>query len=136
MACGVCRSFWSGQLPASRTLAGLALLISLGLGQCTGGHGTEPVVVARKDVRLRVDPNAVPPPVFSALPRLGPSMVSRIVEERERSPFSSLVDLSGRVRGMGPVTTEAVRPHLLFESRISQATPALASRDQAQAEPR
>jgi len=61
---------------------------------------------------LVVDPNTAPPQVLMALPRLGPSLVGRIVEAREIAPFDSIEDLQRRVRGLGPATIKALRPHL------------------------
>jgi len=62
--------------------------------------------------RLVVDPNTVPAEVLGALPKLGPSLVGRIVEARERAPFRSIDDLDVRVRGIGPATLASIRPFL------------------------
>ena len=64
--------------------------------------------------RLAVDPNTAPPPVLGALPKLGPALVGRIVAARAEAPLRSLDDLDARVRGIGPATVEALRPHLRF----------------------
>jgi competence protein ComEA len=44
------------------------------------------------------------------LPRIGPTLAARIIEERERGgPFRTLHDLT-RVRGIGPRTVERLAP--------------------------
>jgi competence protein ComEA len=63
---------------------------------------------------LRVDPNVAPSETLAVLPRLGPTLVSRIVAAREERPIESIGELSARVRGIGKVTALAVKPHLLF----------------------
>jgi competence protein ComEA len=65
--------------------------------------------------RLIVDPNTAPPEVLNALPRLGPTLVRRIVEARDEAPFRSIDDLDARVRGIGPTTLEALRPYLQIQ---------------------
>jgi len=65
---------------------------------------------------LVVDPNSAPPPVLSALPRLGPSLVGRIEAARSNAPFRSLDDFDHRVRGIGPATIDALRSHLRFDT--------------------
>jgi competence protein ComEA len=47
--------------------------------------------------------------------------VQRIVEARTQAPFRSLDDLDARVRGIGPATIAALRPHLRIE--LSAAPP-------------
>ena len=61
---------------------------------------------------LVVDLNTAPPEVLGALPRLGPVLVGRIVSAREEAPFRSLEDLDARVKGIGPATIAALRPHV------------------------
>ncbi len=49
---------------------------------------------------------------FQLLPRIGPSVAARIVEQREKSgPFKSLDDLL-LVRGIGEATYEQLKPYL------------------------
>ena len=96
----------------ARTLLGgfvLALAIALGLSG-PGGVVPEPATPT-----LVIDANTAPPGVLGALPRLGPVLVGRVVEAREKAPFRSLGDLDARVKGVGPVTIEGLRPHLSFE---------------------
>ncbi|SIO19743.1 competence protein ComEA [Singulisphaera sp. GP187] len=70
---------------------------------------------------LIVDPNTAPAPVLMALPRLGPSLVGRIVVARAQAPFRSIDDLEARVRGLGPATIKALQPHLRIDPTNLQA---------------
>ena len=63
---------------------------------------------------LVVEVNIDPPEVLVALPRIGPTLVARIVEARRERPFRSLEDFDVRVRGIGPVAVKALRPFLRF----------------------
>jgi competence protein ComEA len=67
------------------------------------------------DPRLVIDPNTAPPAVLSALPRLGPVLVGRIVKERSAARFDSLDDLDARVQGIGPATAASLQPFLRFD---------------------
>ena len=77
---------------------------------------TEPIV-------LRVDPNTAPGPVLEALPRIGPATSRKIIAAREVKPFADLDDLDRRVSGVGPVTRDALRPFLRFDSDSEAAQP-------------
>ncbi len=68
---------------------------------------------------LRVNPSTAPAAVLEALPRIGPVLAARIVEER---PFVNLDDLDNRVRGIGPVTREGLRPYLRFDGPSAPPT--------------
>ncbi|XOV74369.1 MAG: ComEA family DNA-binding protein [Phycisphaerales bacterium] len=46
-----------------------------------------------------------------ALPRIGPALARRIVEDRAVSGRFASVDDLDRVPGIGPRTVEAIRPH-------------------------
>jgi competence protein ComEA len=112
MARGVRREYWGWDLPARRALASLILVLTtmIGVSAWRGRKTNTP------NPRLLIDPNTCPPSVLPSLPRIGPVLASRIVEERSRRPFSSLDDLDLRVRGIGPTTAAAMRPYLRFES--------------------
>lgn len=57
-----------------------------------------------------IDLNAAGPDELELLPRIGPRLAARIVEERTTGgPFES-VEALGRVRGIGPRTLERLRP--------------------------
>jgi competence protein ComEA len=94
-------------LTGSGTLAALAL--------AAGPWGTEVPDPPAPTPCLVVDPNRAPPEVLAALPKLGPALVGRIVEARDEAPFRSLEDFDLRVRGIGPATLAALRPHLEIE---------------------
>jgi competence protein ComEA len=67
------------------------------------GGGTQ---VARLLEDRPVDVNRATAEELKLLPRIGPTLAARIVEERERGgPFRSVSDLT-RVRGIGPRTVE------------------------------
>jgi competence ComEA-like helix-hairpin-helix protein len=60
----------------------------------------------------RLDPNTAPEAELARLPRVGPALARRIVEDRERNgPFRSAGDLA-RVPGVGPRLVELASPHL------------------------
>jgi competence protein ComEA len=102
------RPTWGWNLPARVVLTAVAASGGLGLLAAPRSPGTE----GRALPALVVDPNTAPPAVLAALPRLGPSLVHRIVAARDESPFQSLDDLDARVRGIGPTTVTALRPYL------------------------
>jgi competence protein ComEA len=91
-----------------RLLSAVAVAAGLGLRSVAiPAGGPDP---AR--VELVVDPNTAPPEVLTALPRLGPTLVDRIVDARAVTPFTSLNDLDDRVQGIGPATISILRPYL------------------------
>lgn len=100
-----------GPLPPGAVPLVLALALALmaaGRGAVTGPEpGPTPPV-------LRVDPSTASPALLSALPRLGPSLVGRILAARQAGPFRSAEDLDRRVSGIGPKTIAALRPYLLL----------------------
>lgn len=60
----------------------------------------------------RLDPNRAPAIELDRLPRIGPALARRIVEDREENgPFRSVDDLA-RVRGVGDAMVESLREHL------------------------
>ncbi len=117
------------KLPSSPLAACGAILAALALVGLAEGyeHAHEPAVVrvepdagVRRDAgstqvaRLLegqpVDVNLATAEELQLLPRIGPTLAARIVEERERGgPFRSVQDLT-RVRGIGPRTVERLAP--------------------------
>ncbi|WP_422929861.1 ComEA family DNA-binding protein [Singulisphaera sp. PoT] len=73
---------------------------------------------------LVLDPNTARPEVLGALPKVGPALVARILEAREESPFRSVDELEGRVRGIGPATLETLRPYLRIDTVEGEREPA------------
>lgn len=63
-------------------------------------------------VSFTVDINSAPETELAQLPGLGPASAARIVAHRQaHGPFTSAAALLA-VPGIGPVTLEAIRPHL------------------------
>lgn len=64
-------------------------------------------------IETRIDINTAGWPELSLMPGIGEALAQRIVEDRqENGPFLELNDLR-RVRGIGPVTLEGMKPYLL-----------------------
>ena len=62
----------------------------------------------------RVDLDVATEAEIERLPRIGPALARRIVEDRAaRGPFGSLEGLT-RVRGIGPATARAIAPYVTF----------------------
>jgi DNA uptake protein ComE-like DNA-binding protein len=96
-----------------RALIGLALVAIVGAVPRAGTERAAATVV------LRVDPNTAPSAVLEALPRVGPATAAKIIAAREDRPFGDLDDLDRRVRGIGPVTRDALAPYLRFDGGSS-----------------
>lgn len=123
---------------SSPLAAGGALLATLALVGLAHGYGTlgADAPAAPTEAAPAAPPDAGPPPdgglsreqirrlleerpmdvnrateaELEVLPRIGPTLAGRIVEERERGgPFASTGDLQ-RVRGIGPRTVEQLAP--------------------------
>ena len=105
----------TGQILTRRRQALTFLVMGFALATLAASIGdrTKPTVV---HPRLQIDPNTAPVGVLEALPRIGPTIASRIIEARESALFRDEADLDRRVRGLGPVTMSGIRPHLRFES--------------------
>lgn len=63
-----------------------------------------------------IDINTATEAELSALPRIGPALARRIVEDRAVSGAYSSIDDLDRVPGIGPRTVEAIRPHATARS--------------------
>ncbi|HVZ93232.1 MAG TPA: helix-hairpin-helix domain-containing protein [Phycisphaerales bacterium] len=60
----------------------------------------------------RIDINTTTAAELELLPRIGPALAKRIIEDRdENGPFESVDDLD-RVRGIGPRTLDAIRDYV------------------------
>jgi competence ComEA-like helix-hairpin-helix protein len=64
-----------------------------------------------KPAATRLDVNTASFAELQALPRIGPTLALRIIEERRRRAFTSVDDLR-RVHGIGVKTLEQVRPYV------------------------
>ena len=77
----------------------------------------------------KIDPNTAGEEDLDRLPRVGPSIAQRIVEEREANgPYASVADLA-RVPGLGVRSVERLAPHLALPpggpaSRAARPRPA------------
>lgn len=87
-------------------LAALSCVVMLRLGRLNGAPGP---------VAWRVDPSTASRAELSALPGVGPSLATAIVQDRAlRGPFRTIDDLT-RVKGIGPARLTALRPWLRVE---------------------
>lgn len=66
-----------------------------------------------------IDVNSSPVEQLEILPRIGPSLAKRIVEERKKGPFRSADDLRVRVKGIGAVTAALLKNYLVPPSAES-----------------
>jgi competence protein ComEA len=80
-----------------------------------GGAGVRTVEIEKaqpQTASFQVDINQAQWPELATLPGVGRKLAERIVQSRdENGPFTDNDDLR-RVRGIGPRTLEALRPHL------------------------
>lgn len=88
---------------------------SAGRGSATSGAGG----AARPPDRL-IDPNTATAAELDRLPGVGPSLAVRIIEERERGPFTSAEDLT-RVRGIGAALATRLAGHVSLPARSAQS---------------
>jgi competence protein ComEA len=102
--------------------AAVATLVLFALGGmgvywfASGGHRGELIEIDRAEpltATYQVDINAADWPELAELPRVGQTLAKRIVASRtEAGPFVDHDDLL-RVRGVGPLTLEQIKPYLL-----------------------
>ncbi len=95
--------------PAKHGAAAILLIASLACAMWawTGGR-LEPA--APPPAAMRIDLNTATAAQLEILPRIGPALAQRIIEDREvNGPFASVEDLT-RVRGIGPRTVERLAP--------------------------
>lgn len=93
---------------ASAIVAALALLAfcALGLVRATNASTVDAAIPSTP----RVDVNSACADTLDLLPRIGPALSQRIIDDREEhGPFDDLDDLE-RVPGIGPKTVEGLRP--------------------------
>jgi competence ComEA-like helix-hairpin-helix protein len=92
------------------------ILVAIALGALAARHRAErpseaPVVLVAPSAEPAgpLDLNRADARALEALPRIGPSLAQRIVEDRDaRGPFHHVDELD-RVRGIGPATVDAIR---------------------------
>lgn len=79
--------------------------------------GTTPEAAAEQAADQRRPPttinlNTATQPELEALPGIGPSIAQRIIERRDtKGPYTTVDDLD-KVRGIGPVILERIRPYV------------------------
>jgi competence protein ComEA len=59
-----------------------------------------------------IDVNHASAAELQHLPRIGPKLAQRIIDERQKAPFQSVTELR-RVSGIGPKTLELLRPYVI-----------------------
>ncbi|MCH8507526.1 MAG: ComEA family DNA-binding protein [Phycisphaerales bacterium] len=103
---------------STRLLTGIVLTLAAagGLALSTTREplpDTPPAAAAVRTPLLNL--NTADAAELQLLPRIGPALSARIIEDRDANgPFASLEDLQ-RVRGIGPRTIEIIRPHATTE---------------------
>ena len=82
-------------------------------------HAEDRATARRPSVAVEqgpIDLNAAGVEALVRLPRIGPALAQRIVEDRRlRGPFGTVEDLD-RVPGIGPATLAALRPLVLVHA--------------------
>ncbi len=100
------------------------VLVAIAIGSLSTRHRSEspartPIVLTPPAPRGPLDLNHADAAALEALPRIGPSLARRIIEDRERNgPFHAVEDLE-RVRGIGPATLEVLRPLITIDAASS-----------------
>lgn len=133
---------WRGSLPRvvdlpaqprprrTATPAGIAAAFLVGAGAALGvlgawkGAARAPTaaMVDQVPAQRRIDINTATADQLALLPRIGPALAQRIVDDRKaRGPFRSPRDLE-RVKGIGPRTFERLEP-LIMVNRTELSRP-------------
>ncbi|GIK19278.1 MAG: hypothetical protein AMXMBFR77_14330 [Phycisphaerales bacterium] len=75
-----------------------------------GRTSSEDRAAPASSIARLIDLNSASAAELQSLPGIGPALAARIVEDRNATgPFGSVDDLQ-RVRGIGPITIEKIRP--------------------------
>lgn len=98
----------------------MALIGLAGLARSTPAPIAEtPIASAPIVVHGPVDVNTATAGELATLPRIGPTLAARIVEDRDtRGPFATL-DALDRVPGLGPGTIAELRDHAIAGPALS-----------------
>jgi len=100
-------------------LVGVGVCLALSLGFAIGalGRAERSSIVTGGE---RVNPNEAPVASLMRLPQIGAARARAIVAHRdraERQPAFRTADDLQRIKGLGPVIAEGVRPWLQFDDR-------------------
>jgi len=115
--------FWPWPVSTRLLLAVLVLNAGVALRVTVHSLGCDARTASRLVPVLVIDPNTAPACVLEALPHVGPSLVQRLIEQREIRPFASTNDLRHRVRGLGPATMARLAPHLTVQPGRERTAP-------------
>jgi competence ComEA-like helix-hairpin-helix protein len=98
-------------------LVGLAIMGGLRLRESLAGRRVvEFDALPVREAPFVVDLNRADAAVLAELPSVGPGLAARIIEyRRENGPFRSIEALH-EVKGIGPKTFEAIRPHVFVKA--------------------
>lgn len=100
---------------ATRVFASLVLLVAATGTVALGVSRAYDRGVPIAEIATRVNLNTASAAELDLLPRIGPTLAARIVEDRERhGPFRSIEGLD-RVEGIGPQTIHYLQPYLVAE---------------------
>jgi competence protein ComEA len=105
---------------ATRVAASLVILLAAGSGLWVTGSGpggpwAGPSADPTPVTSARINVNTATAAELELLPRIGPALAARIVEDRERNGPFQTIDALDRVRGIGPRTVRNVRSHATAE---------------------
>jgi competence protein ComEA len=91
-----------------------------------GRWGADPIELDRQpqhELDFKIDLNSATWVEWSQLPGIGPVLAKRIVEDREQNgPFRDVDDLN-RVRGIGAIKLDAIRPFIRDDSSSDHTKP-------------
>lgn len=108
----ICESHWFSGPPKYAAAAALILMtvVALGASMLVPRVPRGSTMASSSATGVRIDLNIASAAELESLPRIGPALARRIVEDRdEHGPYRTIEDLD-RVPGIGPKTLELVRP--------------------------
>jgi hypothetical protein len=92
------------------------IVVPTNVTRLVADNSTRPTLIDASFLNRRgpaIDVNSAPAEQLEILPRIGPSLAKRIVEERAKGPFRSVDDLRKRVKGIGAVTAASLKNYLV-----------------------
>lgn len=100
---------------ATRVVASLVLFTAATGIAALGVSRAYDRAVPTAEIATRINLNTASAAELDLLPRIGPALAARIVEDRERHGDFSSIEALDRVRGVGPQTIQNLRPYLVTE---------------------